>query len=112
VHVCIVPRLAVKVELMHDPRLVLEPQGHPTRLEHQHLLHANQLTATSITSRNWFEDLPVLAGGLLISLLGGPVGVHPSLICRVFVAEEIPLLLPHLHLALFISTVTTISTEC
>jgi hypothetical protein len=67
---------------------------------------------TSITGRSWFEDLPVLAGGLLISLLGGLVGVHPSWIFHVLVAEEIPLFLPHLHLAYFITIVTAISTEC
>jgi hypothetical protein len=26
-HVCIVPRLVVEAELMHDPQLVLEPRG-------------------------------------------------------------------------------------
>jgi hypothetical protein len=52
----------------------------------------------SITGRSWFEDLPVLASGLPISLLGGLVGVHPSWVFHVLVAEEIPLLLPHLRL--------------
>jgi hypothetical protein len=38
--------------------------------------------------------------------------VHPSWIFHVLVAEEIPLFLPHLHLAYFITIVTAISTEC
>jgi hypothetical protein len=83
----------------------------PAHVEHQHLLYANQLTTTSITGKNWFEDHPVLASGLLISPLGGPVGVHPNWIFHVLVAEEIPLL-PHLCLAYFVTTAMAISTEC
>ena len=94
----------METELVHHP-VGLGALGSSPHVEHKRLLHPNQLliilvvAAASIAGRLQVEDLPVLAGGLPVSLLGGSVGSHSRRVFHVLVAEEVPFFLPHLRLA-------------
>jgi len=87
-----VPGLAIKAKFVHHPVGLGAPWS-PAHVEHQRLLHPHQLTPRLL------EDLPVLAGGLPVALLGGAVRARARRVFHVLVAEEVPLLLSHVRLA-------------
>jgi hypothetical protein len=83
-----VGQLALEAELVHDPAGLLAARG-AAAVEDEGLLHADEDAAAP-------EDLLVLAGGLPVAGLRGAVGPGPRRVLAILVAEEVPLLLPHL----------------
>nr|ACR34846.1 unknown [Zea mays] len=86
VAVAVAVELGVEAVLVHDPSGLLSP-GRPPRVEDERLLGADERLAP--------EDVPVLARGLPVPGLRGPVGPQPRRVLAVLEAEEVPLLLPH-----------------
>lgn len=76
--------------LVHNP-VGLEALGGAPTVEDQRLLHANPNTPA-------VHHLPVLARGLPVPLLRGPVGPHSRGVLPVTHTEEVPFVLPHLRL--------------
>jgi hypothetical protein len=79
---------ALEAELVHDPSGLL-PARRAAAVEDERLLHAHEDAAAP-------EDLLVLAGGLPVAGLRGAVGPRARRVLAILVAEEVPLLLPHL----------------
>ena len=83
--------LAVEAVLVHDPAGLLA-LGRPPRVEDERLLGADEHLAAVAP-----EDILVLARGLPVPGLRGPVRPQPRRVLAVLEAEEVPLLLPHLR---------------
>ena len=76
---------------MHDP-VGLLPSGGSPFVEHQCLLHPDELRGLAV------EDLSVFSGGLPVAGAGCSVGSDSGRVLSVPQTEEIPLFFSHLRL--------------
>jgi hypothetical protein len=74
--------ISLEAVLVHDPVGALA-LGRASRVEDERLLHADDPGAVA--------HLPVLAGGLPVSPVGGPVGAGAIGVLAIEAAEEVPL---------------------